>query len=1100
MSVVEMFLSQGRATQMPTREDDRNMERLAEVAKTVLWQKAEELVRSAGAGPVLFSYQSDGTPALTQRRWVSTIAGTAKTLRRQGGRSTEYLLQKGFVLVPRLSGVVEVTALFGEPKPLSNGKDTWCMYAAAKAFFPTLRELGHRGISLSHYAFDRAVFSACSRKMLQLHMEKDEAYSTRNPDDAALSRLTNWQVLTPCCNHDVQNALKWSLSRHVDNTEALKDLFIAVASLRNAFDLLHGHIADFLGRCLEPVDEPDEYEESYRYWTDIGVESVVAEQLAELSVRWHNGRLRVRAGSDAASQGSLVGRVAALIMAVLRFRKFAESRWCTVGDSCRSLLAAMSVGLDGLVEVVRADPRASDFHMHGYARLVGPARQYCAIAGMSCVVTDSFLLALLEDDRVGARVDELEATMTEELEWLSGIKHSTWARVAALVAEEYSPHELRSDVLEAASLAASFVHRSVIKPARRCPWTLARGDIQANIQTLVDQNSAPKDPLAQKVQALARCGFNVHMLERGLQLLNEVRWSTAVVEQGHGSTAAVHRYHPMYSPEKLALHAFLHMFAKLLAPPRGARSSASRHDAAVARIEAKRPSRVNGRGMFLKDVFLQARQELAEGARLSNARRLALVEQHAAAYDALPLARRQSYEEQARARAEEQEQSLRDEMDYFVALARLERKRYTCVDTQSRAMLAISSCKLSDLDRANLANVWDRGFAAARIKAMREAANLAPSPPPEDEQRALSRHNVSVDPYASGGVPSWCALVCRHRSAFTGAALTFTRDGEVRVYMFLYAKQSPMHAMFTPLYVTNEVLRVGGDSSAESRVRALSDYYDWTFDITLGEYVMDSEIAHDEDTLVAVLPGLFFAEGSVVASHGELIPLEEFVLGLPQDRGSAAQGHAGERAATPQHPSDELRQKFPWLKAHIGGDPAVGSSSSGGACAARCDEEAEPLGDAEADAAFEALDAKRREWDANDVLPATDFRTSIRGGAWTMANRGVSFDCIIGAATTDALKTWCRRYTLQASVSFAYAKYSEEVASALALGWCQRMQMLYDVYVASGEDRFVFKPEDCAELEEHPVFAAAADALSPHDPAFARATQIRGIVPSAPRW
>ena len=70
MSVVEMFLSQGRATQMPTREDDRNMERLAEVAKTVLWQKAEELVRSAGAGPVLFSYQSDGTPALTQRRWV----------------------------------------------------------------------------------------------------------------------------------------------------------------------------------------------------------------------------------------------------------------------------------------------------------------------------------------------------------------------------------------------------------------------------------------------------------------------------------------------------------------------------------------------------------------------------------------------------------------------------------------------------------------------------------------------------------------------------------------------------------------------------------------------------------------------------------------------------------------------------------------------------------------------------------------------------------------------------------------------------------------------------------------------------------------------
>ena len=91
------------------------------------------------------------------------IEGAARTVRRQGGRSTEDLLQKGFVMVPRLNGVIEVTALFGEPKPLSSGNDSWCMYAAAKAFFSTLREVGHRGMSLSHYAFDRAVLSACGR-------------------------------------------------------------------------------------------------------------------------------------------------------------------------------------------------------------------------------------------------------------------------------------------------------------------------------------------------------------------------------------------------------------------------------------------------------------------------------------------------------------------------------------------------------------------------------------------------------------------------------------------------------------------------------------------------------------------------------------------------------------------------------------------------------------------------------------------------------------------------------------------------------------------------------------------------------------------------
>ena len=756
-------------------------------------------------------------------------------------------------------------------------------------------------------------------------------------------------------------------------------MFIAVASLRNAFDLLHGHLSAFLRRCLEPVEEPGDYGESYRYWTDIGVESGVADQLAELSVRWHNGRLRVRAGDDAASHASLVDRVIALIMAVFRLRKCAESRWCTVGDSCRSLLAAMSVGLDGLVGVVRADPRASDFHIHGYARLAGPARKYCAIAGMSCTVTDSFLLELLEDDRVGARVDELEATMTEELGWLSGVKHSTWARVAVLVAEEYSPYDLRSEVLEAASLAASFVHRSVIKPARRCPWSLARGDIQANLQTLRDQDTTPKDPLAQKVQTLVRCGLNLHMLERGLRLLNEARWSTGVVEQGRGSAAVVHRYHPMYSPEKLATHAFLRMFSKLLAPPESARSPVAKYEDAVARLEMKRPNRVNGRNMFLTDVFLEAKQGLAAGATLSQARIKAVVEQHVAAYAALPLARRQRYEEQALARADEREQSLRDEYAYLSALITLEKRRFNRVDFQTRARLAISSCKLSDLDRAELTSVWARGFAAARFKALREAAHLAPSPPPENEQRALSRHTVSLDPYVSSGVPNWCALVCRHRAAFTGTALTFTRDGHVRTYMFLYAKQSPMHAMLAPLYLTDDVLRVGGDSSAEARIRALSDYYDWTFDIAWGEFVMESEVAHDDNTLVAVMPGLFFTEGNAVASHGELIPLDEFIRGLPQDkRCSSAHGLAGESAAIVQAPMDELRRKFPWLETHFSGDDAVCTSSSGGARAARCDEEAEPLGDAEADAAFEALYAKRRDWDANEVLPAKDLRTSIR--------------------------------------------------------------------------------------------------------------------------
>jgi hypothetical protein len=127
---------------------------------------------------------------------------------------------------------------------------------------------------------------------------------------------------------------------------------------------------------------------------------------------------------------------------------------------------------------------------------------------------------------------------------------------------------------------------------------LARGSILENLEVLCNQDVVPKDPLAQKVQTLLRSGYNRHLIERGLRLLNEVQWSTAGVEQGHGSTAVVHRYHPMFSPERLATRAFLHMFAQLLGPPEMHTSAADRHMAALKRLLAKVPRRVQGMHMF----------------------------------------------------------------------------------------------------------------------------------------------------------------------------------------------------------------------------------------------------------------------------------------------------------------------------------------------------------------------------------------------------------------------------------------------------------------------------------------------------------------------
>ena len=103
-----------------------------------------------------------------------------------------------------------------------------------------------------------------------------------------------------------------------------------------------------------------------------------------------------------------------------------------------------------------------------------------------------------------------------------------------------------------------------------------------------------------------------------------------------------------------------------------------------------------------------------------------------------------------------------------------------------------------------------------------------------------------------------------------------------------------------------------------------------------------------------------------MASRGELIPLEEFVRGLPRPRSSAAgQGQGEKRGAAAGSSASGLRKQFPWLAKHFdGGDGGAASDNDG---AAWRPEGADELGDDEVDAAFEALDAKRREWDAHDL-------------------------------------------------------------------------------------------------------------------------------------
>eukprot|EP00969_Alexandrium_andersonii_P097220 4291418-Alexandrium_andersonii.AAC.1 len=64
---------------------------------------------------------------------------------------------------------MQSTALVRPPRPLDEGKGAWQCFAACCSFFPLLKKLGHGGISISQYCFDRALHSALQKKLRQRH-------------------------------------------------------------------------------------------------------------------------------------------------------------------------------------------------------------------------------------------------------------------------------------------------------------------------------------------------------------------------------------------------------------------------------------------------------------------------------------------------------------------------------------------------------------------------------------------------------------------------------------------------------------------------------------------------------------------------------------------------------------------------------------------------------------------------------------------------------------------------------------------------------------------------------------------------------------------
>ena len=241
--------------------------------------------------------------------------------------------------------------------------------------------------------------------------------------------------------------------------DLLKDLHIIVEALRNSFSLLHERLFGFLLTHVVCDMEPGQFEDVMEFWQLLGVDAAMLEAVALVNPCWRDGQLHVSAAL--ANDEDKVERISAVVLYLFRFRKFVDSRWCTVGASLRAVLASLAAGLPGLVELTRADPKASDYHLRGFIRMKCAHLLYMVLAAVVAYVPDGALYLIMDDDRLLARRDELLETLQDELRYIGNLSRYTWDRLTSFLPPTHTAKGLRSICLQAANVAhAYFFHKA----------------------------------------------------------------------------------------------------------------------------------------------------------------------------------------------------------------------------------------------------------------------------------------------------------------------------------------------------------------------------------------------------------------------------------------------------------------------------------------------------------------------------------------------------------------------------------------------------------------------------------------------------------------
>ena len=1075
--------------------------RVAEVLKRFISTTAREFVVSSAHRPLLYTYASDGTPVRCTTTFRTSMIQGSKVapVARKGGEGTDMVIERGFLVTHGSRGALISKPLLRDAIPLSYGHGTWKMFTAAKSFLPHLRLLGHRNICITHVCFDRAQFSSLSRVMAQRQAAFYEVGEWAGTGRAHLAKQEDWFLATGCAAHDCQNALKWGQHSAVpDPGAAVSGLYIGIESCRNGYNLLWVTLTSFLRESLQFARHALPAEaELWTMWTDIGLAPGVADELATLGLICEHGHVWVR--PELEGTPDLLGRVHGAIASVMKFHKFTESRWATVGECSRNFVAAHLLGLPLLIERIK-ESSLSDYYIHGYWDYChSPSRKYGVVAAMSARVVDAALLMVLDDDRLAGRAQELEAAMQEEWQWLVRIPESTWQRLAGVVSDSEGgcqPGELREDCLIAAQTSYSFVHWRLMCVLLRYPWALCEGSIVGNLVELKNQAEAPgTDDTSDKIYDLMQHGKSPESLARPVELLQQCPFSTRGVEQAHASCAVISRLHPQAGPDHVTGRGLLHAAKPLVQNPetdRMQRKIAS-IEAKIRRLGKKSGTGRTGRQLFAGEMIPGVVEQRKDPASRKSGSQWCIANYHEL-WDELSPSEKAKYEERAKAKREayfaeieEQVLTLRQELcDKQAALAAMKRG-------EGLSPVTLSGSRFSDGDLQGMADMHDsEKFSRQAVLSLRQEA-AEQKGIPDHEKDKLTKIPVDLG-QDSPKMSDWLQQVARYRDHFRGKVIVTSIGTDRQMCLFFsFALQQPLVTAFQKLSKIQVVLPppkfIKGKDISEM-MNVLDAIWRWQFRVELKPPVYGWELNHVPRDEVWVLMNCEIAEG-IIQSPSDPVPFADFVNGLPLPA-----------------PKPSTKKKNPAWDKYVKPGSAASGSGEPAAKRPRVDDDdghggsdgddhpVEELGVDEKAKLREWLAAKKVELSAMREVNLGYFSASFRGSSWTAAKRGVGSDVAVGENQDDEAGGWAKKACGNRMSSFGIRAYDEDLAGALACLWADRMEFFYQCH---REGRLVDGRLTPALREEAPkptfVEELLAKKANEKHPGHARLKQVLQVEP-----